>query len=110
MSELARPLYNLMTEFQGSSKKQLYWTDKANEQFENMKKAIWECPELFFFDDHSPIYLDTDASDYGIGAYLFQLIDGMERVIALYSRGLRGHELNWSIFEKEAFAIYMAII
>ena len=109
MSDLARPLYNLMTEFKGANKKNLYWSDKANEEFEAIKKAIWECPTLFFHDDHSPIYLDTDASDYGIGAYLFQLVDGWEKVIALYSRGLRGHELNWSVFEKEAFSIYMAI-
>ena len=32
-----------------------------------------ECPKLFFLDDVSPIYLHTDASQYGMGAYLFQV-------------------------------------
>jgi len=36
----------------------------------------------------APIYLDTDASDYGIGAYLFQLVDGKEKPVAFMSRAL----------------------
>ena len=44
----------------------------------------------------APIYLDTDASDYGIGAYLFQLVDGKEKPVAFMSRALSGRENRWS--------------
>jgi hypothetical protein len=46
----------------------LEWTSRLEEIFEDIKKVINECPELFFLNDYSPIHLYTDASDEGIGA------------------------------------------
>jgi len=40
--------------------------------------AIHECTKLFFLQLNGPIHLYTDASDFGIGAYLSQLIEGQE--------------------------------
>ena len=105
---LVRPLYELLKEFK--EKKGLVWTDKAIEAFEEIKKGIWEIPTLFFIDKEKPIFLQTDASDYGISGYVFQLDeDGKEIIIGLYSKALVNHELNWSPFEKEAFAIFMSM-
>ena len=39
--------------------------------------------KLFWYKEGEPIYLLTDASDYGIGGYLYQLIDERERPVAL---------------------------
>ena len=52
--------------------------------------------------------MHTDASDYGIGAYLFQLKDGVEQPIEFVSKSLAKEQLRWSTPEKEAFAILFA--
>ena len=70
-----------------------------------MKKAINECPKLFFVKDGSPIFLHTDASDFGVGGYLFQVVDGEEQPIAFVSKMLTKEEQRWTTTEKEAFAI-----
>ncbi|XP_049302045.1 uncharacterized protein LOC105225932 isoform X1 [Bactrocera dorsalis] len=49
--------------------------------------------------------LDTDASAYGIGGVLSQLIDGQERVIGYYSRVLGKPEKNYCVTLKELLAV-----
>ena len=60
-------------------------------------------------DPTAPIYLHADASDYGIGAYLFQIVDGKDQPIAFMSKSLSGAELRWSTIEKECYAIVYAL-
>jgi hypothetical protein len=64
---------------------------------------------LYFLDDVSPIHLYTDASNRGFGAYLCQIVDGIERPISFLSKSVAGSQKNWHTVEKEAFAIYWAI-
>ena len=51
----------------------------------------------------------TDASDYGIGAYLYQHIDGIERPIAFISKSLSGPQLKLSTIQKEAYSIFYSV-
>ena len=60
-------------------------------------------------DAHAPVFLQTDASDYGIGAYLFQVVDGQQRPVAFLSKTLDRTQLRWSTPEKEGYAIYHAL-
>jgi hypothetical protein len=64
---------------------------------------------MWFIDDTSPIILYTDASDYGIGAYPCQVVDGLERPIAFISKTLVGAQKNWDTGQKEGFAIFYAL-
>ena len=48
----------------------------------------------------------TDASDYGIGGYLYQVIDDNKQLVALVSKALTSTQLNWSVIQKEAYAIF----
>ena len=48
----------------------------------------------------------TDASDYGIGGYLYQVIDNKKQLVALVSKSLAQTQLNWSTIQKEAYAIF----
>jgi hypothetical protein len=48
------------------------WTTETIESFEKLKMAVNNCQKLYFLDYSNEIYLQTDASDYGAGAYLFQ--------------------------------------
>ena len=77
-----------------------------------MKLAISNCPKLYFIDDdtrRSPVFLHTDASDYGVGAYLFQERDGQEYPIQFLSKAFDKVQLRWATGEKEAYAIFYAV-
>jgi hypothetical protein len=51
----------------------------------------------------------TDASDYGIGGYIFQVDGNTELPIRFISKALHKAQLSWSTFEKEAFAFFYTI-
>ena len=48
------------------------------------------------------MFLHTDASNYGIGGYLYQVIDDARVPIQFVSRKLNKRELKWNTVEKEA--------
>jgi len=73
-----------------------------------MKKAICACPKLYFPNTTGAVCLHTDASDYGIGAYLFQIVDEVEQPVAFLSRSLKKEQLRWSTPEKECYAIFLS--
>jgi hypothetical protein len=65
-------------------------------------------------DDTSPIFLETDASDYSVGAYLYQVLtkeDGTteQRPIAFISKATPADRSSWDIPKKEGFAIFYAL-
>ena len=61
----------------------------------------------YFLDDtDAPIRLYTDASDYGIGGVLFQIVDSIWRPIAFVSKSFNGTQSRWSTIQKEAYAIF----
>jgi hypothetical protein len=64
---------------------------------------------MYFPREDCPIFLMTDACDYGIGAYCFQLVDNVEQSVALVSKSLNDTQYKWSIIQKEAYAIFYAL-
>ena len=61
---------------------------------------------LAIFDLELKVILETDSSDYAIGAYVSQrTTDGKIYPIAFYSRKLLPAELNYDIHNKELLAI-----
>ena len=100
-SSLVFPLQRMLDSYDRRSK--LNWTPETDTAWENIKLAIHSCPKLFFLDNTSPVHLYTDASDYGIGAYLCQLIDDKEVPIAFISKTLtQSQREKWSVPQKEA--------
>ena len=91
------------------AKKSLTYTPKEEKDFHNIVEAIGQCPKLYFMDDNAPITVMTDASDYGIGGYIYQTIGGVETPIAMMSKSLNKTEQNWTVEEKEAYAIYYTL-
>jgi RNase H-like domain found in reverse transcriptase len=65
---------------------------------------------MHFINETDPIYLHTDASDFGVGGYLFQLIDSKEVPVAFVSKSLTTVQLKWAVIHKEAYAIYYCCI
>ena len=44
--------------------------------------------------DTAPITLHTDASDYGVGGYSFQTVDGIDQPVAFVSKSLNKSQLR----------------
>ena len=79
-----------------SKNKALSWTPELIAVFHDVRKQVGECPALTFMRDDLPVYLHTDASDYGIGAYLFQKspTDNVELPVAFISKSLTKERLR----------------
>jgi hypothetical protein len=104
---ISKPLYELTGGMK--NKDIVVWTDIAFQNFELLRKLIQNIPTLFFRREDSPVFLCTDACNYGIGAYLYQLYDGIEEPIAFMSKALNKVQQRWSTYELEAFAIFSAL-
>jgi hypothetical protein len=51
----------------------------------------------------------TNASDYAIGGYVCQVVDGKERPIGFMSKTLSAQQRKWTTTERECYAIYMTL-
>ena len=100
---VSRPLHRMILAYEKNRK--LSWTEEGRSAFHALKKAINECPKLYFVREGCPIFLHTDASDFGVGGYLFQVVDGKEQPIAFVSKMLTKEEQRWTTTEKEAISI-----
>ena len=109
-SEIMKPLHEAL---HGYSKKfrhtRLKLTEEQLAAFQKVQEEITQSAMLYFMDDTAPVFLQTDASDYGIGAYLFQRVNGEDRPVAILSKTLERTQLRWSTPEKEGYAIYYAL-
>jgi hypothetical protein len=68
-SAIAQPLTDLL---QKSKPNQIVWTDNEVTSFKALKSAMIHAPVLRNPDFHRPFILQTDASDFAIGAVLSQ--------------------------------------
>ena len=103
-STIARPLHRL-TEKENNFK----WTQECSDAFNHLKHALVTAPVLKYPSSTEQFILDTDASNYGIGAVLSQVQDGEERVVAYYSSTLSKAERNYCVTRKELLAIVSAV-
>ena len=108
-ASIARPLDNL-------KKKDVIWswTNECENAFISLKKIITANPILSFPDWSLKFELCTDASHLGTGAILYQRDPSQPRnkqlrVIGFYSYTFKKAEINYSVTEKEALAVIMAI-
>ena len=89
--------------------KEFQWDKGAKKSFEALKEHILSEPILATFDPDRPIELETDASNYTLGAQIGQRDDeGILHPVAFYSHKLHGPELNYLIYNKEFLAIINA--
>ena len=86
MTTIERPLRALMD--YTKKNRTLHWNPSAEESFHNARDTSVSCPALFFVDEHATIIVMTDASDYGVGSYIFQVIDGKEKPIIFFPHRL----------------------
>jgi hypothetical protein len=103
-SKIATPLHNL------TKKDAEYVFGKAEiESFESLKDSVSSAPILRHFDPSDPIIVETNASDFALGAIISQTNKhNITRPVAFASRKMSGPELNYPVLEKEFLAILFA--
>ena len=86
------------------------WCETQQKAFEQLKDKLSNAPVLTHFSDTLPLKLDTDASQYGIGAVISHVLPpGEERPVAYASRTLTKSERNYAQIEKEALSIVFGV-
>ena len=63
-STIVKPLYGLIADYHKAQK--IKWSTEATLAFALVKTEISKCTTMHFLNDYNPIFLHTDASDYGV--------------------------------------------
>ncbi|MCO5566654.1 hypothetical protein L7F22_020332 [Adiantum nelumboides] len=99
-SKVATPL----TRLTGHPK--FVWDSEAAKAFQALKQAFTTAPILIHADPTKPFILETDTSDFALGAILSQVgDDGRVHPVAFHSRKFLAAEINYEIHDKELLAI-----
>ena len=85
------------------------WGSEQEEAFEKLKEKLTTAPILGMPRDEGTYYLDTDASDIGLGAVLSQEQDGEEVVLAYASRIMSRAEQNYDVTRRELLAVVFGL-
>jgi transposase InsO family protein len=102
------------------------WTPQCQSAFEEVKRLITSAPFLHWIAPEVPFEISTDASDYGVGGVVKQLVperdehgqqvrgDGGEpqyetRTVYHFSKALTEAQRKWPVYVKEAYAIYLVV-
>ena len=84
--------------------------EEATNAFDELVKRIIAPPVLALPREGLPYEFDTDASDYQVGAALFQVHPyGERKPIGFWSRSLLPAEKNYSTTEKECLTVVWAL-
>jgi hypothetical protein len=101
-SRLTRPL----TEATKGDKLLWEWTPPMEHAFTTLKARFTTAPILGHFNPQEVCIVETDASDFALGAVLSQKgEDGKVHPIAFHSRKFSPAEINYEIHDKELLAI-----
>ena len=89
--------------------KLLVWTSELDMAFRLSKEVLAKATMLAHPGREAPTSLTADASDVAVGAVLEQLIDGVWKPLAFFSRQLHPPECKYSVFDRELLVLYLAV-
>lgn len=87
----------------------LRWTSEATDAFEASKEGVAQAASLAHPKMDEPLAVFCDASDFAVGAALQQYLDGGWQPLSFFSKKLSPAERNYSAYDRELLAIYLAI-
>jgi hypothetical protein len=103
-SKIAQPLTAML-----KKNATFHWNADTDIAFLRIKEQMVMGPVLRHYDSNKPCIIETDASDFALGAVCSQRSeDGALHPIAYYSRKLLPAEMNYQIYDKELLAIVSA--
>ena len=110
-AKVAQPLNVLILGDNTNHKKALVkWDSECQLAFDKLKDLCIKTPILAYADYRKPFQLQTDASDFGLGAILYQIdYSGHQRVIAYASHSLSNMERNYPTHKLEFLALKWAV-
>ena len=88
----------------------MFWGDKQNTAFEELKTRFITAPILEHFYPDQQTVVETDASDFALGCSLSQIKEQRPHPVAFHSRNLNDAERNYKIDDKELLAILEVFI
>jgi len=93
----------VLTEFLKNNRKRdrrlVPWTSEAEEAFKKCKEELMQVTTLTHTAPSVPLILICDASDLAVGASLEQIIDGINKPIAFFSKKLNNSQRSYSVYE-----------
>lgn len=104
VSDELRPLYDLL-----HKDRTFDWNNECQAAFEKSKSLILSHNVLELYDPSKRIVVAADASPYGAGAVMSQLVNGEEKPVIFASCSLTPAQKNYSQIHREAFAIMFAV-
>ena len=85
------------------------WSEEMLEAFHTLRVSLVDVCALTVPSLEDSFVLHSDASGAGIGAALYVVRDGEEKLVAFFSKQLQGAQFRYSATELEALAVFKAI-
>ncbi|CAM5160322.1 unnamed protein product [Natator depressus] len=85
------------------------WDERCERAFREIITCLTHAPVLVFADTSKPFILHTNASLEGLGAVLYQEVEGKRKPVAFASRGLSDNETRYPTHNLEFLALKWAI-
>lgn len=105
-AQIALPLTDLTKKGQPNN---VRWTSKEQKAFEKLTEMQVQSPILRLADFNRPFIVQSDASETGVGACLFQEFEDGKFPIAYTSKKLLPREMNYSTIERECLGLVFVI-
>jgi len=103
-ARIAEPLTQLTCK-----NKRWHWNKKQKNAFHALKRSLSRTAHLRILNSTCEKVLKINASNFAVGACLYQIKDGQQRPIAYQSRKLSEPEKRYKVHDKELLAIVKAL-
>jgi len=103
-AKIAEPLTQLMCK-----NEKWHWDKEQKDAFHALKESLSETAHLRIPNSTCKKVLKTDASNFAVGACLYQIKDEQQRLIAYQSRKLSEPEKRYEVHNKELLVIVKAL-